>query len=265
MVLTQFILFHYYSAANTIIDPLYWSERNGDFVYNIPVLPGSNYYEVLLHMAEVFWNSTDQRVFSVFAEGQTVIENLDLVRDIGAPFTAKIYSFGTQVTDGNLTIEFVKSVDMAKVSGVEVFYLPGSVAPPFGAPVSSPTETPSTAPTVLSSSAPSAEPTGDTPVSKAPSAEPTGDTPVSMAPSSAPSIAPSTAPTVASSMAPSLAPSPAPSQAPSSLPAVVARVNSGSFQFSQTDGTVWLEDTFNTGGSNFTSDTITVSKYHHKQ
>lgn len=91
-------------------------------------------------MAEVFWNVTDQRVFDVSIEGDVVIKDLDLVRDIGASFTAKEYQFIREITDGVVNISFDTSVDFAKVSGIEVIYtenLPSTLSP-----IKSPTPAP---------------------------------------------------------------------------------------------------------------------------
>ena len=47
--------------------------------------------------------------------------DLDIIEDIGANFTAKVYAFtSSTVDDGVLNIEFAASVDNAMVSGLEV-------------------------------------------------------------------------------------------------------------------------------------------------
>lgn len=100
------------------------------------------------------------------------------------------------------------------------------------------------------------------------------DTP---SPSPSPTLAPSagngtaapTMPTMAptSSLMPSAGPTAPPvnSTVPPTYAQVVVRVNCGSYDFAtnQTDGTVWAEDTFNTGGTNYTDNNVTelISKY----
>ena len=212
-------------------------------------------------MAEVFFNTTGSRIFSVFSEGKPVMENLDLVLDIGASFAAKIYPFGIEVSDGSLTIEFVASVDKAKVSGVEVFFQPGVVAPPFGAPVTPP-KSPVASPVSPPVAAPVVSPV--TPPVTPPAAAPV--TPPMAAPIVAPVKAPAAPPVTAPATGPVASPMAAPVAAPVTPPNnsnVVARVNCGSFQFSQTDGTVWATDSlsFHSGGANFTDNNITVCKY----
>ena len=230
------------------------------------MLPGEQgTYFVNLYMAEIFWNTTGARIFSVFAEGQPVVVDLDLVRDIGAPFTAKIYPFGIEVSDGTLTIDFVASVDIAKVSGVEVFFQPGGVeapfgtpiAPPLAAPVATPLAPPVTAPVAPPATAPAATPV--VPPVAAPVATPAA-TPV-VPPVAVPVATPAAAPVVPPVTVPAATPVVPPVAPPTGLP-VVARVNCGSFQFSQNDGTVWSTDTsvFHSGGASFTDNNITVSK-----
>ena len=258
------------------------------------MLPGEQgTYFVNLYMAEIFWNTTDARIFSVFAEGQPVVVDLDLVRDIGAPFTAKIYPFGIEVSDGTLTIDFVASVDIAKVSGVEVFFQPGGVeapfgapiAPPLAAPVATPLAPPVTAPVAPPATAPAATPvvppvaapvtapatTPVVPPATAPAATPVvppvaapvatpAATPV-VPPVAVPVATPAAAPVVPPVTVPAATPVVPPVAPPTGLP-IVARVNCGSFQFSQNDGTVWSTDTsaFHSGGTSFTDNNITVSK-----
>ena len=54
------------SIAGTSDDALYQTERYGAFTYSLPVSNGQ--YTVKLHFAELYWNSTGQRVFNVAAE-----------------------------------------------------------------------------------------------------------------------------------------------------------------------------------------------------
>jgi len=181
-------------------------------------------------MAEVFFNETGQRVFDVFAENQSVLKDLDLVADIGAPFTAKIYTFAIEA-QGTLTIDFDASVDNAKVSGIEVVYYP-NLAPtaPFAPPVRAPTAAPTKAP-VTSTTAPVTSTTA----------------PVTTAPVTA---APVTSPTTPPSF----------SMAPTGLPEIVYRVNAGSFAFTSGAGNVWVQDTFSNDGTNFTDNTAAISE-----
>ncbi|BAY23427.1 hypothetical protein NIES2100_31920 [Calothrix sp. NIES-2100] len=112
------------SATNKPIsgssDPLlYQTERSGkEFSYNIPI-SSSGTYTVNLDFAEIFWSSPGQRVFDVNIEGESVIKNLDILAQAGVN-TALRKSVDVQVTDGTLNIDFLASVDNAKVSDIEV-------------------------------------------------------------------------------------------------------------------------------------------------
>lgn len=73
-------------------------------------------------MAEIFFDNEGDRVFNVESEGVGVLDNLDLLADIGEKFEAKAYPFESIVTDGSLDIIFSGVVDEAKVSALEIFY-----------------------------------------------------------------------------------------------------------------------------------------------
>ena len=103
--------------AGTTDDPLYQSERYGDFSYAIPVENGD--YLVTLKFAEIYWTQPGQRVFDVLLEGVKVIKNLDLVAKVG-PKAAYDVTLPVQVTDGKLNIAFRSVVDCAKVNAIVV-------------------------------------------------------------------------------------------------------------------------------------------------
>ncbi|UOQ69697.1 malectin (plasmid) [Hymenobacter volaticus] len=108
------------AIAGTEDDALYQTERYGRFTYNLPVPNGQ--YTVKLHFAELYWNSTGQRVFDVAAEGRTVLNTYDIVKKVG-PLTATIETFPVTVNDGQLTLAFTPGtggVDQPKVSAIEV-------------------------------------------------------------------------------------------------------------------------------------------------
>ena len=122
------------------IEPLFKSEQNGDafeYFFDVTKYPTGSKFDVTLWMAEIFFDKADQRVFSVFAESKTspeVLKDLDLIKDIGAKFVAKPYTFKVTVNDGQLNIFFVGKTDKAKVSGIQVLY-DASAAAPVSPPV----------------------------------------------------------------------------------------------------------------------------------
>jgi len=105
------------AIAGTTDDPLYQSERYGNFSYNIPVENGD--YEVSLKFAEVYFTGVGQRVFNVLVEGKVVISKLDLVAKVG-PKAAYDATVPVTVTDGTLNITFQSVVDFAKISAITV-------------------------------------------------------------------------------------------------------------------------------------------------
>ena len=117
------------AIANTTDDSLYKSERsattnNGTFNYSIPVANGQ--YTVVLHFAEIYWNSQGQRIFDVSIEGNKVLDNFDIVKDAGGALKAIKKAFVTNVNDGAISIYFSAlsadgGVNRPKISAVEVF------------------------------------------------------------------------------------------------------------------------------------------------
>lgn len=106
------------AIAGTQDDQLYQDERYGQaFSYNFPVLNGT--YQVVLHFAEIYWNGVGQRVFNVGVEGQTILDNYDIITQV-AKNTARVEIFNVQVSDGILNIDFTGVTDNAKVSAIEV-------------------------------------------------------------------------------------------------------------------------------------------------
>ena len=103
---------------------LYQSERYGMSCYKFDVPNGI--YRVRLKFAEIYWNKAKRRVFGVNIEGNPVIQNLDIwskVKEYAALDTSYgITSAGILVTDGQLNINFLSSVDNAKISAIEIAY-----------------------------------------------------------------------------------------------------------------------------------------------
>lgn len=110
-----------YAAAKTVAGTgtpaLYQTERSGSFSYAIPVPQGR--YRVQLHFAEIYFTSPGKRIFSVKAEGNLAVADLDIVSRAGA-FTAMQVPLDVEVADGVLNLEFVPSVENAKLSALEV-------------------------------------------------------------------------------------------------------------------------------------------------
>ena len=103
--------------SGTDDDPLYQSERWGTFAYAVPVGPGT--YEVTLRLAEVYFTAPGRRVFSVTAEGEPVVQGLDLFAEAGHDAAYDVTET-VSVTDGTLDLAFSSTVNNAKLAAVVV-------------------------------------------------------------------------------------------------------------------------------------------------
>ena len=108
--------------GNTDKDDIYFTERFGEFGYEIPV-PATGLYTVELHFAEIHWKREGAREFDVDVEnGQFALKNLDLYRELGGAHQAGIYiANNVHVEDGILNIDFPKVTENPKISGIVVY------------------------------------------------------------------------------------------------------------------------------------------------
>lgn len=99
-------------------DSLYQTERFGTtFSHNVPLVNGT--YLVILHFAEIYWTNPGLRVFDVFVEGSTAINDLDLTQRVGS-FNPFVLSVQATVSDGELNITYQSVIDNAKISAIEI-------------------------------------------------------------------------------------------------------------------------------------------------
>jgi Malectin domain/CARDB len=130
-----------YSVANAIntsgvVNPapqaVYQSERWGTFNYALTNLMPGALHTVRLHFAEIFFDSTGQRVFNVSINGHQVLTNLDILADTGSKFKATVKQFNA-IADaaGKIIISYSPVVDNPKSSGIEVIFVsaPTNTAP----------------------------------------------------------------------------------------------------------------------------------------
>ncbi len=106
------------AIAGTADDPLYQGERYGDFTY-ATALPAGR-YAVTLKLSENHWTAAGQRVFDVTAEGQTVLNDLDIYAAAGGRLKPLDKTFTVNVTDGTLDLAFQSVVDQAKIDAIAV-------------------------------------------------------------------------------------------------------------------------------------------------
>jgi len=114
-------------------DPdLYLTQRSGSgpgkrrgFAYSIPV-DESGTYLVRLYFAEPYWGSPGgpegdegRRVFSVTAEGEILLEDLDIYAEVGE-LTALVKQAEVDVQDGELNLSFTASEGEPIVAAIEI-------------------------------------------------------------------------------------------------------------------------------------------------
>ena len=105
--------------GNTLDDPLYQSERYGDFSYKFDVPDGR--YDITLHFAEIFFFAPPgQRRFAVYIEDLLVLDDYDVYAVAGHDVAVAVTFPDILVTDGQLTIDFVSIADNAKVSAIDI-------------------------------------------------------------------------------------------------------------------------------------------------
>jgi hypothetical protein len=119
-------------VAGTDDDALYLTQRSGSgpgrrrgFEYAIPV-DTSGPFRIRLYFAEPYWGApggpegdAGRRVFTVTAEGEDVIQDLDVFEEAG-PLTALVKQVDVVVEDGELNLRFVASEGEPIVAAIEV-------------------------------------------------------------------------------------------------------------------------------------------------
>ncbi len=111
------------NSAQTIVgtpdQELYRRTQFGNFSYALPVTSGS--YQVTLLLAEVYWTEAAKRIFDVLAEGQLVVDDLDVWSYAGGShIPKKLVLKNIQVSDGQLDLQFKTVVNNALLSGLQV-------------------------------------------------------------------------------------------------------------------------------------------------
>ncbi|MDA3961291.1 MAG: malectin domain-containing carbohydrate-binding protein [Planctomycetota bacterium] len=101
------------AIAGTSDDPLYQSERYGDFAYAVAVPDGI--YELELHLAEIYFTANGKRVFDLVAEGQVVVDDIDL-HAVAGHDGAHVVTALVTVEDGVFELSANASVNNAKLS-----------------------------------------------------------------------------------------------------------------------------------------------------
>ena len=109
-------------VQSAFTNTVYQTERYGNFSYAIPVASTSQAYTVELRFGELWWSNPGQRVFDVSLEGQTILNDLDILAQTGSFNTPYTYVSGpiTAGANGTLDLQFANGIDNAKLSGIVV-------------------------------------------------------------------------------------------------------------------------------------------------
>jgi len=104
--------------SNTNAQPLYqavrWNDRTLDYNFQVP----SGTRTVTLKFSEVYFTSPNQRIFSVWINGQAVLPNFDIVAQ-GGRNAAVDRTFQVQ-SSGQINIHMQGYVDDPVISAIEI-------------------------------------------------------------------------------------------------------------------------------------------------
>ena len=106
---------------------LFAAERYGHFTYAIPV-DTRDRYTLILHFAEFYFGpgeagggSEGSRVFRVLCNGNTLLDNFDIYKEVGSLHAlTKTFYHLKPTAQGKLDITFEPIANNATVSGIEV-------------------------------------------------------------------------------------------------------------------------------------------------
>jgi glycosidase len=105
------------AVAQSLYQRERYSTGAGGFRYRFDCPPGV--YETTLFEAETWWTTTNQRVFNLTIEGQTVLSNFDIVAGAGGRNLPLTLAFTNTVADAQLELHFTPVVDNARASGIQ--------------------------------------------------------------------------------------------------------------------------------------------------
>ena len=102
---------------------VYQNERfGGNFTETFGGFVPNSAHTVTMAFSEIYFTAAGQRIFSVTANGQTLLNNFDVFAASGGQNKAINETFVvTADANGNIAFNFVASVDNAKVDAIEIF------------------------------------------------------------------------------------------------------------------------------------------------
>ncbi len=91
------------------------------FTFHVPVPNGT--YQVRLHFAELNKTAAGQRIFDVRLENTTVLDHFDVFKAAGGMGRDVVRSFDVTIQDGAVDLDFIREVENAKLSALEILPL----------------------------------------------------------------------------------------------------------------------------------------------
>jgi hypothetical protein len=108
-------------VPNPAPQPVYQTERNGNFTYTESGLTANGAYKVRLQEDEFTMTAAGQRTFNVKINGVQVMTAYDIFAATGAKNKAIALTFNaTADGTGAITVQFISVVSNAKVDGIEI-------------------------------------------------------------------------------------------------------------------------------------------------
>lgn len=104
--------------ANSPNDTLFWTERHDVAAYRIRLPQGL--YRLRIWLAESKEQQAGQRLFSIIAEGKTLLQNLDPFAQAGYRQAVLVQGDSLRVQDGTLDIYFVNHKSVSLINAIEV-------------------------------------------------------------------------------------------------------------------------------------------------
>jgi hypothetical protein len=254
-------------AISGTLDPtLYQSERFAMSAYRFDVPNGR--YQVTLRTAELYYNCGGCRIFDIKLEGQTVFPAVDAFRLARLQFAAADLSTMLDISDGQISIEFVANTASPAINAIQVMSMsaPGPTATSsatattgaatgtatpsaIATSTASATRTPTPAATATSTFTPTRTATAPATATRTPTLAATASATFTTTPS-ATRTATRTATLAATATATSTATPPASSTSTPTPPSAFAiRLNAGGVQYTDSTGKVWQADQAYTPGS----------------
>ena len=93
----------------------YWAPD--EFSINFTVENGE--YDVIVHLAEYFYATTESRVFTINVNNESVFKDFDIYNSVGFGVATK-RKIKVKVTDNLITVDATSSVENPKISGIEI-------------------------------------------------------------------------------------------------------------------------------------------------